>query len=111
MPLTISLSTDGFALTDEAGHTIEIPRTLPGLEVIDRILRARQATSTPRIGTDSRPTQAMVKAFLSVHAVVKHPTGKTAAQIEDLAKRKSARHAGRLRRYADFEPLNLDLDL
>lgn len=104
MPLTISLSTDGFALTDESGHSIQVPRTLSGLALIDKILRAREATPAPKIGTDSRPTQAMVKAFLSVHAVVKHPEGKTAAQIADEA----ARRAQSLRRFAH---LSLDLDL
>lgn len=94
MPLTISLSPSGFFLTDEAGHTIEIPRTLPGLEIIDRILRARQATSTPRIGTDSRPTQAMVKEFLKINRV---PAGKTSAQL-----------AQRVNRYAHLD-LNLSL--
>lgn len=108
MPLTISLSPDGFALTDESGHSIQIPRTLSGLVLIDRILRARVATPVPKIGTDSRPTQAMVKAFLSVHAVAKHPEGKTAAQIRDLAKRESARRVQSLRRFANLDSLDLD---
>ncbi len=103
MPLTIDLSPSGFSLTDETGHTVEIPNSLSGLIFLHSVLKARQewGARAPTIGTQAAPTQAMVRAFLATHKVQPAAAAKTAAQI-----------AARKARTADLPDLSsLDLDL
>lgn len=112
MPLTIDLAESGaFLLSDESGHTIEVANGLPGLIFLNHMLRARQGETPPKIGTDARPTQAMVKAFLDTHKIAPAPPAKTAAQIEEGFRREAERKARADAKLAEFSSLDLSLDL
>jgi hypothetical protein len=113
MPLTIDLSPSGFSLTDEVGHTVEIPNSLSGLIFLHSLLKARQewGDRAPTIGTLAAPTQAMVKAFLATHSVAPAPPAKTAAQIAAGEERQRQRIEDMKTVTARFEHLDLDLEL
>lgn len=113
MPLTIDLSPKGFSLTDERGHTVEIPNSLSGLIFLHSLLKARSewGERAPTIGTQAAPTQAMVKAFLETHKIQLVPAAKTAAQIEDGYRREAERKALADAKLASFSHLDLSLDL
>lgn len=112
MPLTIDLAESGaFLLSDESGHTIEVANGLPGLIFLNHMLRARQGGVPPKLGTDAKPTQTMVKAFLATHKVQVAPAAKTAAQIEYGHRREAERKAAADAKFAEFSHLDLSLDL
>lgn len=74
--LTLTLSGNNFQAKDSSGHTVTIPCDINGLRVIKEILRAKDfvnlgakvdgasVAKATKLGSMSRPTQAMVNAFL-----------------------------------------------
>lgn len=113
MPLTIDLTpSDTFLVSDSTGHCVEVPATLSGLIFLKSTLAARRAyDKEPPLGTDARPSQAMVKAFLATHNVEKAPTALTAAQIAARKEADRKRLEAAVTRAAPFAHLDLELDL
>lgn len=113
MSLSLSLSdNDAFLVTDETGHTIEVASSLAGLIFLKSILAARRRfEGTPPLGTDARPLQEMVRAFLATHAVEKAPAALTAAQIEARNETAHSRAEAAIAKAAPYSHLDLELDL
>ena len=113
MSLSLSLSdNDAFLITDETGHTVEVASSLAGLIFLKSILAARRRfEGTPPLGTDARPSQEMVKAFLKTHAVAPAPAALTAAQIEARNEAIRRRSEAAIAKAAPYSHLDLELDL
>lgn len=113
MSLSLSLSdNDAFLVTDETGHTLEVATSLAGLIFLKSILAARRRfEGTPPLGTDARPSQEMVKAFLKTHAVAPAPAALTAAQITARREAEVRRSEAALAKALPYSHLDLELDL
>jgi len=62
--LTLSLHGETFKLTDTNDYSIFLPADVNGLRLLKSLLRAKNSNPLGKIGTNSKPTQAMVEAFL-----------------------------------------------
>lgn len=62
--LTISLHGDTFQLTDATEHSVFIPADVNGLRVLKAMLKAKNDNPLGKLGTNAKPTQAMIEAFL-----------------------------------------------
>ena len=63
--LSISLTSAGRLRLDLRGHSIEVPATIAGLQVILTILRAQSYGAKDKIGSAAAPTQAQVQLLLA----------------------------------------------
>lgn len=63
--LNISLNGSMLRLSDpKSDYSIVVPSDINGLRIIKEMLRARNGDPSGKLGTNAKPTQQMIEAFL-----------------------------------------------
>lgn len=107
--IQLSLTSSGELSADIGGHSVTVPCSLAGLIFLRGVLHAQARAPEAKIGTEAKPTQSMVEAFLATHKIAPAPAALTAAQIMAKKTRLEYLRAARAAKRPNFDFSELDL--